>query len=46
MLGPGSPGNDEDEICAEIPAGLATDSKNTYDNMGDVTASMNSKDKV
>ena len=27
MLGPGSPGNDKDEICAELPAGLATDSR-------------------
>ena len=27
MLGPGSPGNDKDEMCAEFPAGLATDSR-------------------
>ena len=34
MLGLDSPGDDKDEICAKIPAVLATDSKNTYDNTG------------
>ena len=46
MLGLDSPGDDKDEICAKIPAVLATDSKNTYDNMGKVAAFLNSKEKL
>ena len=46
MLGLDSPGDDKDEICAKIPAVLATDSKNTYDNMGKIAAFLNSKEKM
>ena len=46
MLGLDSPGDDKEEICAKIPAVLATDSKNTYDNMGKIAAFLNSKEKM
>ena len=39
MLGLDEPDDDKDDICAKIPAVLATDSKNTYDNLGNIAAS-------
>ena len=44
MLGLDNPDDDNEEICAKIPAVLATDSKNTYDTMGKVAAFLNSKE--
>ena len=46
MLGLGYPDDDKDEICAKIPAVVATDSKNTYDNMGKIASFLNSKEKM
>ena len=45
MLGLGYPDDDKEEVCAKIPAVLATDSKNTYDNMGKIASFLNSKEK-
>ena len=46
MLGLMYEGDEKEDVCRRIPAVMATDSKNTYDNLQKVAAFLQSKEKM